>query len=137
MSRAFLSFAVAGTIAFMVDASVVLVLTALGMSPYVARVFSFTAAATTTWVINTRVTFKDERQPLSFGRWCTYMVTMLGGLSVNYATYALVLHLAGGPSPTQLVLLAGVAAGAIVGLVVNYTVCRMWLFRKRGQVTGR
>lgn len=137
MSRAFLSFAVAGTIAFVVDACVVLVLTALGMSPYVARVFSFTAAATTTWVINTRVTFRAERQPLSFSRWCTYMATMLGGLSVNYAIYALVLCFAGRTPPTQMVLLAGVAAGAIVGLAVNYTVCRVWLFRKRVQVTGR
>lgn len=137
MSRSFFLFAVSGTIAFVVDYAMLVALTAIGLSPYVARLFSFTAAATTTWVFNTRITFSSEHQPLSFRRWGTYMTTMLGGLAVNYGAYWMVLRFTGGASPTRMVLLAGVAAGAIAGLVVNYTVCRVWLFRKRAQVAGR
>src|SRR6185437_12886929 len=63
--RQFLRFALAGVVGFVVDAAVLYALLALGLGYYLGRVFSFLAAAFTTWQINRRHTFAARAD----GRW--------------------------------------------------------------------
>ena len=121
-----IKFALVGIIAFVVDAGIVqLLVSAAGMNPYLARVFSFLAAASLTWFLNRRYTFETKNQASS-GEWAAYLGLMLVGGSVNYATYAVCVFLFD-VVKTQPWL--GVAAGSVAGLGVNFLTSR-WLFTR-------
>lgn len=124
LGREFLSFAVVGTIGFVVDLGV-LYLLASSLGWYGARVLSFLAAATVTWVLNRHFTFGHRRSEASLTReYARYLLTMLGGALVNYAAYALTLHWLGGPLAPAL----GVALGSCAGLAVNFLTARFLVF---------
>jgi putative flippase GtrA len=127
LGREFLSFAVVGAIGFVVDVAV-LYLAAPLLGWYGARVLSFLAAATATWVLNRRYTFSERNAGNSVLReYLGYMVTMLGGAVVNYGAYVLVLHGFSGPWAPA----AGVALGSCAGLVVNFLSARYLVFRAK------
>jgi putative flippase GtrA len=114
---------------------------------YLARVFSFLAAATTTWWFNWRYTFATEDPagqadarrdsvavlPLSVAQrtaaviqqYLHYLATMLVGGAVNYAVYALTLQWTQLPGAALL----GVALGSVAGMGFNFLSARYWVFR--------
>jgi putative flippase GtrA len=127
LGREFLSFAVVGAVGFVVDVAVLYLLAPL-LGWYGARVLSFLAAATATWVLNRRYTFNGRNTNASVLReYLGYLVTMLGGAVVNYGAYVLVLHwVSGAWAPA-----AGVALGSCAGLVVNFLSARYLVFRAK------
>jgi putative flippase GtrA len=127
LGREFLSFAVVGAVGFVVDVAVLYLLAPL-LGWYGARVLSFLAAATATWVLNRRYTFNGRKANASVLReYLGYLVTMLGGAVVNYGAYVLVLHwVSGAWAPA-----AGVALGSCAGLVVNFLSARYLVFRAK------
>ena len=125
--REFLAFAIVGAAGFVVDVAV-LYLAAPLLGWYGARVLSFLAAATATWALNRRYTFRGRRSDDSVLReYLGYLATMLGGALVNYGAYVLVLHWATGPWAPA----AGVALGSCAGLVVNFLSARYRVFRAK------
>ena len=119
-------FALVGGGAFVVDASIVQMLViGMGLNPYLARVFSFLAAASLTWALNRRYTFETKAQP-SPKEWSLYLGLMIFGGAINYATYALCIAFID-VATTQPWL--GVAAGSITGLGVNFLTSR-WFFTR-------
>jgi len=126
--RRLLLFALAGTVGFVVDAGVLYAL-APWLGWYAARVASFLAAATATWLINRRYTFAVERPPSLWREYLAYLGAMLGGAAVNYAVYALVLQFVHGRGAALL----GVALGSLAGMAVNYLSARHLVFRPRGR----
>lgn len=125
LGRQFLSFAVVGAIGFVVDVAVLYLMAPL-LGWYGARVVSFLAAATATWALNRRYTFRRSEASV-LREYLGYLVTMLGGAVVNYGAYVLVLHWATGPWAPA----AGVALGSCAGLVVNFLSARYLVFRAR------
>ena len=125
LGRQFLSFAVVGAIGFVVDVAVLYLMAPL-LGWYGARVLSFLAAATATWSLNRRYTFRRSEASV-LREYLGYLVTMLGGAVVNYGAYVLVLHWATGPWAPA----AGVALGSCAGLVVNFLSARYLVFRAR------
>ncbi|MDP9933573.1 putative flippase GtrA [Variovorax paradoxus] len=125
LGRQFLSFAVVGAIGFVVDVAVLYLVAPL-LGWYGARVLSFLAAATATWALNRRYTFRRSEASV-LREYLGYLVTMLGGAVVNYGAYVLVLHWAAGPWAPA----AGVALGSCAGLVVNFLSARYLVFRAR------
>lgn len=125
IGKEFLAFAVVGAIGFVVDVGV-LYLASPHLGWYGGRVLSWTAAATATWLLNRRITFRARRSGASIVREYThYMLTMLGGALVNYAAYVLTLHWVGGSGGPAL----GVAVGSGAGLVVNFLAARHLVFK--------
>lgn len=120
-------FAVAGVLGFMVDVGV-LYLLAPWLGWYAARVLSFVAAATATWVFNRRFTFAVGAVASLWREYASYVAAMLGGAAVNYAVYVLTLQAVEGPWAAAL----GVALGSLGGMVVNYLSARHLVFRSRG-----
>ena len=120
-------FGVIGVIGLAVDVAVLYALkSALG--PFVARVVSFLAAATTTWGLNLKITFKRRTSSLAGLReLLSYLVLMLTGGAINYACYTwLVLtyeHVAQH-------LFIGVAAGSVAGMCFNFLFARFLLFSR-------
>lgn len=133
-------FAAAGTLGFIVDASL-LYATAGLLGWYGARALSFAGAATTTWLINRRWTFRPPPKtsaptnsratdtPL-LHEYLRYLSSMLGGATLNYGTYVAILHYTSDTAFHYAPIL-GVAAGSIVGLFANFLVARYWVFRHR------
>jgi putative flippase GtrA len=126
----FLCFCVVGTLGFGVDAAVLQALVSgPAVDPYAARVASFLAAATATWWLNRRYTFKATRRA-SPGEWVTYTGLMTLGAAVNYGAYAASItwwELA------REHLWIGVALGSIAGLGINYATSRSLVFRDPGR----
>ncbi|MDM0034955.1 GtrA family protein [Variovorax sp. J22P271] len=125
LGREFLSFAVVGTIGFVVDLGVLYVVApALGW--YGGRGLSFLAAATVTWALNRRFTFAGRHSGASIaGEYLRYLLTMMAGALVNYGAYVLTLHWLGGPLAPAL----GVALGSCAGLAVNFVTARFLVFK--------
>ena len=125
----FLRFAAVGVVGFVVDtAALMFALKFLPLDLYTGRVFSYFVAATCTWALNRRFTFVHPDPAPAFLQWLKFMGANALGGAVNYAVYAAVVtYTAIGP----VYPVVGVAAGALVGLVFNFSVNKFWVFRTR------
>ena len=124
----FLRFGLVGAAGFLVDVGVLYAMRGLGLDPYTARLVSFLAAATFTWLGNRFFTFGTpaRRATRLGGEWAAYIAAMgLGGL-VNYGTYAMLISFFE-LFRTQLWL--AVAAGTGAGLLINFATARRILHR--------
>lgn len=123
-------FCVVGFAGFLVDAGLVQVLvSAFAANPYLSRMLSFLSAASTTWMLNRRFTFKDIRHYGRFGEWSRYVFAMCGGFAVNFSIYsAMVYHY----ELIQRFPALGVAVGSVGGFLINFSASRFWIFRHRG-----
>lgn len=131
MTSRFLRFAIVGTLGFVVDAGVLALVLQSGLAGFHAgRCLSFLAAASFTWALNRRFTFADRAASRGSrgAQWARYVAAMSAGAAVNYAVYALVLHMLG---YTGLIAPLAVAAGSIAGLGVNFTAARHLVFAPR------
>ena len=124
-----LLFCVAGSVGFVADVLVLLGLHELGVSLYIGRLVSFVCAATTTWLVNRRITFRRAAtlNGMSLRREYTYYLSAMsvGGL-VNYAVFALLV------SSVALVRdhpSLGVVAGTSAGLGFNFFVSHRLIYR--------
>jgi len=87
----FAKFLIVGGIAFFIDASLLQSLVSVAeVSPFVARIFSFSGAVTFTWWMNRRYTFKSERSA-SLREFMQYITTQSLGLGINVGIYSLCL----------------------------------------------
>ena len=119
-------FGVGGAIGFVVDAGIVqLLVSKADANPYIARLFSFLCAATSTWLFNRRYTFPDRGGHTLFGEWTRYMTAMSFGFALNYSTYALVVFYSSFVHAWPSI---AVAAGSLPGSLVNFTGARQWAF---------
>jgi putative flippase GtrA len=119
-------FAAVGALGFLVDAAVLYSVQALGSGWHAGRLLSFLAAVLFTWQFNRRFTFTAPGRDGLWAEGWRYLSAMgLGGIA-NLAAYALMLFLA---PMTPWTPLAGVAAGSVAGMLVNFTMARNWVFR--------
>jgi putative flippase GtrA len=134
--RQFLTFAAIGLGGLVVDmAALWLALNALALGPYEGRVLSYLCAATFTWWLNREFTFTGVSRRGAMRQWGRFLAANAVGAAVNYTVYVAVLTLAPHlmpdlpPGLTALVPYAGVAAGSIAGLVFNFTLSRLVVFK--------
>lgn len=125
--KQFLRFCLVGTLGFIVDAGVLqLLLLTVASNPYTARIFSFLAAASVTWICNRRYTFRTGA-PASRSEWLRYVGLMALGALVNYTVYALCIATF---TYTHEQPWMAVAAGSVAALGINFLLSRS-LFRLR------
>lgn len=123
----FFKFGLVGVIGLGVDITMLaFCMDALGMGPYLGRVFSFIVAASTTWICNRLFTFRGEGQGSPGAQWMKFLIVSAGGFILNYGTYAALI--AGSPLVRQYPSL-GVAAGSLAGMFFNFFVSRRVVFR--------
>lgn len=127
----YLRFALVGGCGFLVDETILAVLHyLLGLDRYSSRAISIFCAATFTWWGNRNLTFAEHatrgaaRELLR--EWFKFMLANGVGAVVNYSTYTLFVTFA--PEPLSNPLLATVA-GVAVGLVLNFTLSKRFVFR--------
>lgn len=119
-------FSVSGLIGFLVDTLVLYILLAQ-LGPYVARLLSFISAVITTWLINKKFTFDNKTSGLSPGHeFFFYLCLMLCGGSFNYGTYAILISQYDFINTHPII---GVAAGSLMGLLINFFTSKTILYR--------
>jgi putative flippase GtrA len=119
-------FGLVGVAGFFVDTGILYLLkSALGL--YYARLVSFTFAVLTTWILNRHLTFKKRASGLPLTHeFFRYFGLMLSGGVVNYTTYALLVYFYDYVAQQPV---WGVAAGAVLGLAVNFLFAKLFVFR--------
>jgi putative flippase GtrA len=128
MSREFVTFAAIGAAAFGVDALLLYVLMDVGAGFYLGRLGSWTGAATFTWFLNRRLTFRAAAAEAPLRQWLRFLSANAVGGAVNYGIYALAI--AGSALAREFPVLA-VAAGSAAGLVLNFGLSRRYVFQRR------
>lgn len=114
------AFALAGALAFLVDAGVTAGLTALGAGPVPARAPAVAAAMVTTFAINRRYAFAASGRGIA-AEFARYVAVSAAGAAVNFAAYlaASALLTRFGLAPTLAAPIA-VAVGSGAGMFANY-----------------
>ena len=112
----FARFAVVGALGFVVDSAVLYAGLGLGLTLYSGRIASYLAAATFTWYLNRRITFRSTDHQ-AVREWARYLLANAGGGAVNLGTYGVLV--AGLPIMARMPVLA-VGAGSIAGLIFNF-----------------
>ncbi len=122
-------FAVIGAAAFLVDAGVLqLAMLLPGVGLYLGRLISWTSAATFTWVLNRRYTFKSATHEPALRQWLRYLAAnALGGVA-NYGTYA---ALVSSMALFRTWPVLAIGAGSLAGLLINFTLSRRFVFASR------
>lgn len=122
-------FALVGAAGFLVDAGTLhLAIGEIGAGLYSGRVLSYLAAATVTWGLNRRYTFREQRDPNRAREYSRFLVANAAGGLINYTVYAASINF------SQLVRewpIMAVAAGSLAGLISNFTLSRRFVFSRR------
>jgi putative flippase GtrA len=120
-----LRFALVGVVGFVVDAGTLYAMIALGTGIRWGRVVSYLFAVTTTWYLNRRYTFTRPSGYSLFGEWLRFCTSQLGGAAINLGVYYSLIRIdfvAAHP-------VIGVAAGSLSGLLVNFVIAKVVVFR--------
>ena len=100
-----------------------------GFDPYSGRVVSWLCAATFTWTGNRYFTFAARRAhgPRGIGReWLRFLAANAVGGLVNVGLYSVLVRYA--PPPVNNLYIA-LVAGVLAGLVFNFTLSRLFVFK--------
>jgi len=123
-------FSVAGFLGFLVDASIVWILTEfIKVNAIIAQIPAFALAVTTTWLFNRNITFFHyTRTKKLFKEWLHYVIANSLGAAINNGVYVLlVLNLTiMGKKPVL-----AVACGSLAGLIFNFAASRTLIFNKK------
>jgi len=128
VARQFLSFALIGGLGFLVDAGVLSLGLLVGLGFYSGRLVSYLAASTFTWYCNRSMTFRAEQGDSRKAEWLRFVMWNAAGGLVNLGLYS-VLIAQGGLFVRAPVL--AVAAGSMAGLIFNFLVSKLFVFRER------
>jgi putative flippase GtrA len=120
-----IAFGLVGALGFLIDAGVLYVLkSSLGL--YLSRAISFFCAVIVTWLLNRSLTFKGEKRERKLVlEFIHYMVLMLIGGAFNVGVYYLMVHQS---ELVKVYPVIGVAAGSIVGMLVNFSTSRIMFY---------
>ena len=129
LKRQILSFAIVGTIGFVVNALGLKIATLI-VSPIPAQIIAFPLAVTATWWLNRYFTFASQRPWRS--EWLRYIsANVLGWLVMNGIYVALVLSNAYVHEHPVIAL----AIASLAGMGLNFASSKWIVFRQRGSVS--
>jgi len=129
--RKFVYFTFVGAVGFLVDASILTLLSQYyGFDIYLARLISFSLATMATWVLNRKVVFRQEVDPdrSKSEEYARYLFVQITGGGVNLLIFTLLIMVVPSLNSHPIVPLA---VGAIFGLAVNFTGVRYWVYSKK------
>jgi putative flippase GtrA len=123
----FLTFAVGGTLAFMIDSIVLLLMIHYaGAGLYSGRLVSYLVAASFSWAFHRTVTFRTSVRSRKSSQWLTFLFTNAFGGMLNLGVYAVLVADSSWIAQRPLVALA---LGSISGLALNFFASRIFVFR--------
>jgi putative flippase GtrA len=117
-------FVVVGTVCFALNAILVELLVK-HCGPFYAQVIAFPIVASVAWYLNRRYTFGASDRSV-FHEWMHYIFANLLGWVANNGVYVLLVIKSSLASRHPAI---AVAAGSVVGLVFNFVISRVFVFR--------
>ncbi len=121
----FLRFGVVGAVGFLVDTATVYSFRgSLGL--YGAGLAGYVTGATGNWVLNRLWTFRGLGSGPAHRQWAMFMLTNLAGFVLNRGTYALLVTFVDAAARQPVI---AIAAGAVAGMFVNFSLSRRLVFR--------
>lgn len=127
-----LTFGLVGVAGFLVDTATLYAMMYVGVGIRAGRIVSYLTAVTTTWALNRRYTFRRPSGHSWLAEWTRYSTSQIGGAAVNLGLYYLLIRsafVAGHP-------VIGVAAGSLAGMLVNFELAKLFVFRE-GRANAR
>ena len=124
--RQFARFFVTGTMGFILDATMVFLLVALGVGPILARFFSLPIAYAATWFTNRYWTFAAKKSDKKVTEFARYTAVQLTGASVNFGVYSILLLTF---DVLRDFLIVPLVAGSIAGMFITYFGSALFVFR--------
>ncbi len=121
----FIRFGLVGTLGFLVDTTALYLFLFLGSGYYLGRIGSFLCAATFTWYLNRNITFQNN-EGSAHRQWLGFLGANAIGGFINLAVYSLLIM---NFDLVRSFPVLGVAAGAIFGLMFNFTLSKKFIFR--------
>lgn len=132
--RQLVPFTFIGAIGFCIDGGLlVLGHDLLGLDWAVARLPSFTVAATATWLLNRRFTFAARAGSGELTEWRNYLAVNIGGALINLGTFLVLIRFAPLLHDRPV---ATLAISAAVALASNFLGSRHFVFRTSLQERG-
>lgn len=123
IARHALRFLVSGTLALMVDASILALLNrVLGVDPFLSRLFAISIAMVAGWLAHRNITFSVQRPP-TLREFLSYASVAWMSAAANYGIYAGILI----AEPTTPPLLSLMIA-SLITMVLSYTCLRFGVF---------
>jgi putative flippase GtrA len=96
-----------------------------GLGLYGGRAVSYMSAVSATWLLNRRYTFERTSGDNKLHQWARFVVSQLAGATINLGVYALLVHVSPLVAHEPVI---GVAAGSLSGLLVNFSIARVFVF---------
>ncbi|MFD1384895.1 GtrA family protein [Rhodanobacter aciditrophus] len=131
MTRQFLQFGSVGALGFIVDASVLWILS--HWLPYeVARALSFWAAVTSNWWFNRIFTFKEARRDeRAHHQWGRFFCASLIGFIPNWGLFVLLMEWGSQLSISNWPIYpyAALIPGILAGMIINFSLSKIWVFK--------
>jgi putative flippase GtrA len=130
LSPSLLRFVLVGGAGFVVDGSILTLLSVqLGCSVYLSRLISFLSATLVTWLLNRRFVFSTDAVLQSrSAEYARYLTVQVIGALANLGLFTV---LVAQIPAWKTVPVVPLFFGAIVGLVINYSGARFWVYRGR------
>jgi putative flippase GtrA len=124
----FLKFSMVGGVGFVVDAGTFHIMTAYLAGGLISSRFvsSLVFGMTTTFLLNSLLTFRGQGSGSLFARYLKFATANIIGNLLNVATHAVLVH---NVPLFQRIPLLGVVAGTFVGLVFNFTGSKYFVFK--------
>ncbi len=122
----FACFCIVGAVGFLADTASVYVLRAY-FGLYIAGAAAYFIAATVTWVLNRNWTFKHTRKAPAYRQWAHFLIVNLFGFVFNRGAY---IFLIWKYQLCETYPVIAIAAGAIIGMLLNFSLSRTFVFRR-------
>lgn len=123
------SFATIGAIGFVVDAGILTVLNSIyDVDLLPARIVSFSAAVTTTWLLNRERTFADRKGEKLVSEWSRYAAVNSVGSILNMGIFFWLIAQNEALARVPLIPL-GIAAS--IALLFNFVASKYFVFRRQ------
>lgn len=121
----FLKFGVVGVFGFGADTAIVYSLRGL-LGLYLAGIVSYLVVASANWALHRVWTFRGRGNGPRHRQWAKFLAANLLGFALNRGTYAILIATV--PLARAQPVIA-VAAGAVAGMFLNFTMARQVVFR--------
>jgi len=129
-----LKFAAVGAVGFVVDAGVLVMLVHwTGVAPLPGRIASFVTAASVTYLLNKRFTFR-VMDNFGVDRWLIYVGATAVGAGINVGIYHWWVQRHG---DATLHLVLGTAIGSLAAMCVNFLISSRIVFKRAALPAGR
>ncbi|WP_298378451.1 GtrA family protein [Azospirillum sp.] len=119
-------FGAVGLVGLLVDTAALYAGLAVGLEFFAARIPSFFAAATATWILNRAFTFKGAADEPLYRQWAKFIAANAIGGVVNYGVSV---GLEAGVDVVAAHPFLAVAAGSIAGMFFNFAASKHLVFK--------